>query len=92
MSLLNVKKVLSKLHRRRRAVESYEWWNHLNYAQKFSVSSLYKFGYEINFVRTIDHKSIVVMSLNGNIATVDKDGLIDTQPDIQVRNCRMNRR
>jgi len=85
MSLLNVKSVLSKRHRRRRSVESYEWWNHLNYAQKFSVSSLYKFGYEISFVRMSDHKSIVIMSLNVNIATVDKDGLIDSHPSIQFR-------
>ncbi|KGJ94855.1 hypothetical protein GAB14E_2089 [Colwellia psychrerythraea] len=85
MSLLNVKSALSKFHRRRRSVESYEWWNHLNYAQKFSVSSLYKFGYEINFVRMIDHNSIVIMSLNVKIVTVDKDGLIDSQPDILIR-------
>jgi len=85
MSLLNVKRALSKLHRRRRTVESYEWWNHLNYAQKFSVSALYKFGYELNFVRTEEHKSIVIMSLNGNIATVDNEGLIDSHPDIEIR-------
>lgn len=85
MRLLNVKSPLSKLHRRRRSVESFEWWHHLNYAQKFSVSSLYKFGYEINFVRMIDHRSIVVMSLNVNVVTIDNDGLIDPQPDISIR-------
>lgn len=72
-------------HRRRRAVESYDWWDLLNYAQKFSVSSLYKFGYEINFIRRVEHKSIVVMSLNGSTVTVDEDGLIDSHPDIKVR-------
>ncbi len=45
VSLANVKNVLSKLHRRRRSVESFEWWNHLNFAQKFSVSS---FNIDIN--------------------------------------------
>ncbi len=85
MSLLNIKRALTKLHRRHRSVESYEWWNYLNYAQKFSVSSLYKFGYEINFVRITNHKSTVIMSLNDNIVTVDKDGLIDSHPEIQIR-------
>jgi|ETNmetMinimDraft_8_1059916.scaffolds.fasta_scaffold46517_1 hypothetical protein len=85
MSLFKVKSVFSKFHRRSRSLESYEWWNHLNYAQKFSVSSLYKFGYKIRFVRTVDHKSTVVMSLNRDIVTVDVDGLIDSNPDIQVR-------
>ena len=85
MNVSRLKKVLSSIHRRRRSVESYEWWNHLNYAQKFSVSSLYKFGYKINFVRQIKHSSIVVMSLDGNQVTVDQDGLIDTNADIKTR-------
>jgi len=85
MNLLNIKGALSKLHRRRRAIESYEWWNHLNYAQKFSVSSLYKFGYKISFVRAAGHTSLVVMSLSGSIVTVDKDGIIDSHPEVQVR-------
>ena len=85
MSILNIKRALTKLHRRHRSVESYEWWNYLNYSQKFSVSSLYNFGYEINFVRITNHKSTVVMSFNDNIVIVDKDGLIDYHPGIQIR-------
>jgi hypothetical protein len=85
MNLSKLKKTLSSFHRRRRAIEIYEWWDYLNYAQKFSVSSLYKFGYKINFVRHVEHSSIVFMSLNGNKATVDQDGLIDIDPDIKTR-------
>ena len=85
MNVSRLKKVLSNIHRRRRKIESYEWWNYLNYAQKFSVSSLYKFGYDINFVRQAEHSSIVVMSLDGNQVTVDFHGLIDTHPEIETR-------
>jgi len=85
MSVSGIKKVLSSLHRRRRVIESYEWWDYLNYAQKFSVSSLYQFGYDISFVRKTGHSSIVVMHLNDREATVDEDGLIDTNPNIKTR-------
>jgi len=80
-----LKKVLSSLHRRRRNIESYEWWNYLNYAQKFAVGSLYKFGYEISFVRQVKNTSLVVMTLDGNQVTVDQAGLIDTHPNIEIR-------
>jgi len=80
-----LKKALFSIHRRRRTIESYEWWNYLNYAQKFAVSSLYKFGYEINFVRQVSNSSLVVMSLDGNQVTVDQGGLINTHPDIKTR-------
>jgi len=85
MNLSKLKKTLSNIHRRRRNVESYEWWDHLNYAQKFSVSSLYQFGYKINFVRKVEHSSIVFMSLDSKDATVDQNGLIDIHPDIKTR-------
>ncbi len=85
MNASRLKKALSNIHRRRRAIESYEWWDYLNYAQKFSVSSLYKFGYKINFVRRVEHISIVFMSLNGNKVTIDQDGLIDNKAGIETR-------
>jgi len=75
----------TNIHRRHRNVESYDWWEYLNYAQKFSVSSLFKYGYKIRFVRREEHKSMVVMSLEGNDVTVDEDGFIDTSPDIELR-------
>ena len=80
MNLSRLKKTLSNIHRRRRNIESYEWWDYLNYAQKFSVSSLYKFGYKINFVRKVEHSRIVYMSLDSKDATVDQAGLIAIHP------------
>jgi len=85
MSLSELKKKMINFHRRKRPIESYEWWNHLNYAQKFAVSSLYKFGYQICFVRSCEDKNIVVMELSKKLVSVDKDGLINAQPDIQLR-------
>lgn len=86
MGLKKFTENLSNFRRRKRSVESYEWWEHLNYAQKFSVSSLYKFGYDIRFVRTENQESTVVMSLEGKFATVDQEGLINTDPDLQIRH------
>jgi len=85
MSLSELKKKLTNFHRRKRPIESYEWWNHLNYAQKFAVSSLYKFGYHISFVRSYDGISVVVMELANSLVSVNKDGLIDANPNIQLR-------
>ena len=85
MNVSQLKRALRNIHRRHRSIESYGWWNYLNHAQKLSVSSLYKTGYEINFIRQIMQSSIVVMSLHGKKVTVNQDGLIDTNPDIEIR-------
>ena len=85
VTVSGIKKVFSHFHRRRRPVESHVWWDHLNYAQKFAVSSLYHYGYEICFVRKEKHGSLVIMSLDDKLATVDQDGLIDTNPDVKCR-------
>ncbi len=88
MNFLRLKHTIDKYHKRRKHLESYEWWEQLNYAQKFSVSSLFQFGYDIDFVRSVDKHSVVVMSLDGNNLTVNQEGLIDTQPNINVRRNR----
>ncbi len=88
MNFLRLKHTIDKYHKRRKHLENYEWWEHLNYAQKFSVSSLFQFGYDIEFVRSSDNHSVVVMSLDDVNVTVNQDGLIDTQPNIKVRQNR----
>jgi len=85
MKFLSIKKAWSHFHRRKRSVESYDWWAQLNYAQKFSVSSLYQLGYEMKFVRTSNHQSIAYMFLSEHIVTIDQDGLINTEPEIVLR-------
>lgn len=61
------------------------WWNRLSLAQKFSASSLGKFGYELAFVRNDDGRSLAVLTCHGGLAVITEDGEINSSPDIQVR-------
>lgn len=61
------------------------WWGKLTLAQKFSASSLGKFGYELSFIRNDNDHSLAVLSCNGGIAVISEDGDIDTSPNIKLR-------
>ena len=61
------------------------WWDKLSLAQKFSASSLGKFGYELKFIRTSGGSRLAVLTCNTGIATISEDGEIDTAPNIQIR-------
>ncbi|GAA5142374.1 hypothetical protein [Thalassotalea piscium] len=71
--------------RRKEPPEKSEWWEKLSLAQKFSASSLGKFGYELSFVRNENGQSIAVLMCDSGIAVVTEDGDINTSPDIKVR-------
>lgn len=73
------------VERRKEPPEQSVWWEKLSLAQKFSASSLGKFGYELSFVRHQNGQSLAVLICNGGIAVVSEDGDIDTSPDIQIR-------
>lgn len=73
------------LERRREAPEQSVWWNKLSLAQKFSASSLGKFGYELTFVRNVDDERLAVLQCSGGVAVITEDGDIDTSPDITIR-------
>ncbi len=73
------------LERRREAPEQSVWWNKLTLAQKFSASSLGKFGYELTFVRNENDQSIAVLQCSGGVAVISEDGDIDTSPTITIR-------
>ncbi len=62
------------------------WWSKLSLAQKFSASSLGKFGYELQFVRSSEAGRLAVLTCNGGIATISEEGDIDTSPDIVIRD------
>ncbi|RHW77169.1 hypothetical protein [Colwellia sp. RSH04] len=85
MSLKAFKNSVFNITRRRKALESYAWWNDLNYAQKLSATSLFNYGYNIEFIRKEDDTTIVVMTLDNTTVTINQDGLIDTHPDIKKR-------
>jgi hypothetical protein len=73
------------LERRREAPEQSIWWNKLSLAQKFSASSLGKFGYELTFVRNENGHSLAVLQCSGGVAAISEDGDIDTSPNIIMR-------
>jgi len=73
------------LERRREAPEQSAWWNKLSLAQKFSASSLGKFGYELTFVRKGEKEKLAVLQCSGGVAVISEDGDIDTSPDIILR-------
>lgn len=62
------------------------FWDRLNVAQKFSVSELQRFGYELAFVRRSPSFSMAVLKSGERLASVDQDGQIDTAPSIALRN------
>jgi len=72
--------------RRHEAPEQSVWWSKLSLAQKFSASSLGKFGYELTFVRNQNGRSLAVLICNGGTAVITEDGDIDTSPDLYVRD------
>ncbi len=73
------------LERRAEAPEQSAWWSKLSLAQKFSASSLGKFGYELTFVRNEQGRSLAVLTCSGGVAVVTEDGEIDTSPNINIR-------
>lgn len=77
------------VERRAERPEQSSWWSKLSLAQKFSASSLGKFGYELEFVRQENGHSIAVLSCNGGYAVITEDGEINTSPNIPIR-CTKN--
>lgn len=73
------------VERRGEPPEHSVWWSHLSLAQKFSASSLGKFGYELQFVRNNNGSSLAVLICNGGVATIAEDGEINTSPNIHIR-------
>ena len=61
------------------------WWSKLSLAQKFSASSLGKFGYELCFVRNEHGHSLAVLTCNSGVAVITEDGDINTSPNIKIR-------
>jgi hypothetical protein len=72
--------------RRLTSPEHSVWWNKLSLAQKFSASSLGKFGYELAFVRKEQGQNIAVLTCDSGIAVITEDGDINTNPDIHIRD------
>lgn len=74
------------INRRKESLEASVWWNKLSLAQKFSASSLGKFGYELLFIRTVKGCKVAVLECNGDTATITEDGEINTTAQIELRS------
>ena len=74
-----------ELERRKEAPEQSIWWSKLSLAQKFSASSLGKFGYELLFIRNEATRCIAILQCNAGIAVITEDGEINTSPEITLR-------
>ena len=72
--------------RRQHPIEQPVLWNVLSLAQKFSVSSLGKFGYELSFVRNEEENSLAVLTCSSGVAVVTKDGDINMTTNLKVRS------
>ncbi len=73
------------IERRQELPEQSIWWDKLSLAQKFSASSLGKFGYELSFVRMENGHSLAVLTCHSGVAVISEDGEIDTSPAIHIR-------
>ena len=60
-------------------------WDKLSLAQKFSVSSLIQFGYELTYIRDSKLGSLVILLCNHNVATISNEGEVDSSPNITLR-------
>lgn len=74
------------LERRQTSPEHSTWWNKLSLAQKFSASSLGKFGYELAFVRNEAGRNLAVLTCASGVAVITEDGEINTSPNIKIRD------
>jgi len=71
--------------RRHESPEHSVWWKKLSLAQKFSVGSLGKFGYELLFIRNDKGRSIAVLSNSTGTVIITEDGEINSSPEIIIR-------
>jgi hypothetical protein len=74
------------LERRMDTPEQSVWWSKLSLAQKFSASSLGKFGYELLFIRSEKGSSLAVLNCSSGVAAITEDGDINTSPNIVIRD------
>lgn len=74
------------LDRRQNTPEHSALWKELSLAQKFSASSLGKFGYELAFVRNEKGRNLAVLTCNSGVVIITEDGDINTCPEIRIRD------
>ena len=78
--------VVEKFEERRKStLEQNALWRRLSEEQKINAESLSKFGYNLEFIRNEAANKIIIMLNGSSIATINENGDIDTNPDINIR-------
>ncbi len=75
-----------KMERRRQVRDLSYFWDMLSMAQKFSVSELQRFGYELSFVRQQEQQRLAVLKAGPKMASIDENGQINTAPSVMLRD------
>jgi hypothetical protein len=75
-----------KMERRRQVRDLSYFWDMLSMAQKFSVSELQRFGYELTFVRQQEQQRLAVLKAGPKMASIDENGQINTAPSVMLRD------
>ncbi|NQY36099.1 MAG: hypothetical protein HRT37_14225 [Alteromonadaceae bacterium] len=73
------------IERRHMTTENSFCWDKLTMAQKFSASSLSKYGYDLAFVRSSAAGNIAVLLRDGRCAVISNTGEVNTSSDITIR-------
>ena len=61
-------------------------WDRLTLAQQFSIASLGQFGYNLSFIRRVNHNTLAILHLKNKTATISSDGTINITSGIELRH------
>ena len=73
------------IERRIKELTDSENWGLLSMAQQASITELYRYGYNLAFIRLTISNSLAFLSLDGQYITVNTGGDIDTNPNCDIR-------
>ncbi|ATC96235.1 hypothetical protein [Pseudoalteromonas tunicata] len=73
------------IERRIKELTDSENWGLLSMAQQASITELYRYGYNLAFIRLTISNSLAFLSLDGQYITVNTEGDIDTNPNCDIR-------
>lgn len=73
------------IERRIKELTDNENWHLLSIAQQASITELYRYGYNLTFIRMTISNSLAYLVLDEHYITVDAEGDINTNPDGIIR-------
>ena len=73
------------IERRMKELTDNENWQLLSMAQQASITELYRYGYNLAFIRITISNSLAYLVLDEHYITVDAEGDINTNPPDAIR-------